>query len=80
MLHLDGLEKMGDVLVSQVRPAEFVETRDPAGAVVSTEQVAPPIYYLAPSEAKFPWGWAIAGGGLLFLLMRRPKRAAGGRR
>jgi len=74
MIKLDGIEKMGDVLVSQVRPAEFVETKDAAGKTVSVDQVAPPVYYVAPGAAsKFPWGWALAGGGLLFFLMRRPR-------
>lgn len=73
MIKLDGIEKMGDVLVSQVRPAEYVESKDATGKTVSVEQVAPPVYYVAPEPSSFPWGWAMAGGGLLFFLLRRPK-------
>lgn len=33
--------RMGDVLVRETKPAEFVETKDASGKVISNEQVMP---------------------------------------
>jgi hypothetical protein len=50
--------RMGDVLVRETRPAEFVEVKDASGNIVSNEQTMPAIYQVADTSA------VASGGGI----------------
>jgi hypothetical protein len=78
---LAGISRMGDVLVREVTPASFVETKDAGGKVLAVEQATAPVvqaWDMAP--AKFPWLPVLAAAGLVLVLVRRPKRSTYHRR
>ena len=60
-----NIRMYGDTLIREnVRPAEFVETKDAAGNVVSNVQVMPAIHMVAPNYAE-----PVSKGGIMPLIL-----------